>query len=160
MKNKILDYKKCRQSAVIKCFMITTLLLLGLIVKSQTALTIICNPTGAPAAMKLSELKSIMKGEKQRWNNGTKVTVALMKTTTDVGKNTARVIYNMSGDALLKFHLGLANQGISHAKFFNTISELEAFVAQNPGAIGVIDQPMTRNEIKIITIDGKTQFNL
>ncbi|MEO7960135.1 MAG: hypothetical protein ABIR19_01230 [Ginsengibacter sp.] len=84
-----------------------------------------------------------------------------MKTTTPIGKSTAEVIYNMSGDALLKFCLGLSYQGNVHApKFFNTTSELEDYVAQNPGAIGVIDQPLANNDIKIISIDGKSQFNL
>ena len=67
----------------------------------------------------------------------------------------------MSGDALLKYWLGQTYQGSAHApKFFATTSELENFVAENPGAIGVIDQPVANNEIKIISIDGKTQFNL
>ena len=159
---KIIIHKKSKRLTVIKCCMMAYLLVHGIIVKSQVeSLTVICNQKGTPSAMKLSELKAVMKGEKQRWNSGTKVTVALMKTTTAGGKNTAQFIYNMSGDALLKFCLGLAYQGNAHApKFFNTTSELENFVAQNPGAIGVIDQPLTNNELKIIKIDGKTQFIL
>ncbi|MEP6582642.1 MAG: hypothetical protein ABJA90_00185 [Ginsengibacter sp.] len=135
---------------------------MSLIAKSQgETLTVICNANGAPGAMKLNELKSVMKGERQRWNSGTKVTIALMKTSTSIGKNTAQLLYNMSGDALLKYWLGQTYQGNAHApKFFNTTSELENFVAENPGAIGVIDQAIANNEIKIISIDGKTQFSL
>ncbi|MEO6221163.1 MAG: hypothetical protein ABIO81_12090 [Ginsengibacter sp.] len=142
--------------------MLACLLIQGSIAKSQVeTLIIIRNQKGAPNAMKLSELISVMKGEKQRWNSGTKVTVALMKTNTPVGKNTAQIIYNMSGDALLKFFLGMTYQGnVQVPKFFNTTSELENYVAQNPGAIGVIDPPPANNEIKIISIDGKAQFNL
>jgi hypothetical protein len=111
--------------------------------------------------MKFTELKSVMKGERQRWNSGAKVIIALMKTSTAVGKNTAQVIYNMSGDALLKYWLAQTYQGNAHApKFFNTKSELEEYVAENPGAIGVIDPPPANNEVKIVSVDGKTQFIL
>lgn len=143
--------------AVIFC-----LLFSGLVSRCQSeTLTVICNQNGVPTEMKLSELKSVLKGERQRWNSGTKVKIALMKTSTSIGKNTAQVIYNMSGDALLKFWLGQTYQGNAHApKFFNTTSELESFVAENPGAIGIIDQAVANNDIKIIAIDGKTQFSL
>ncbi len=144
-----------------KFFMCTFLLIMSFAVQCQVeTLTIICNTNGAPAAMKFTELKSVMKGEKQRWNSGAKVTIALMNTNTPIGKNTARVIYNMSTNELQKFNLSQHFQGISLTKFFNTISELENYVAQNPGAIGVVDQPLATNDVKIITIDGKTQFTL
>jgi ABC-type phosphate transport system substrate-binding protein len=159
-KNSII-YKKYRRLIVIKYCIIDRLLVKGINVKSQVGtLTVISNQKGAPGSMKLSELKSIMKGEQQRWKGGTKVTVAIMKTNTPAGEKTAQVIYNMSGNALLKFFLDQSYQGISYTNLFNNISDLENYVAQNPGAIGVIDQPLSNNEIKIITIDGKTQFNL
>lgn len=163
MKNKkTITSKKLVSTIAIKCCMVSCLLALSIIVKCQVeTLTIICNQNGAPAAMKFTELKSVMKGERQRWTSGQKVSIALMKTSTPIGKNTAQLIYNMSGDALLKYWLGQAYQGSAHApKFFNTTSELENFVAENPGAIGVVDQPIANNEIKIISIDGKTQFSL
>lgn len=162
MKNiKTIIYKKTGRSIVIKLSMVTCLLVMSIIVKCQVeTLTVICNQKGAPPAMKFSELKSVMKGEKQRWKDGTKVTLAIMKTDTNVGKNTARVIYNMSGNELSKYSLFQHFQGTSLTKFFNTTSELQSYVAQNPGAIGVIDQPLANNDIKIIAIDGKTQFSL
>ena len=158
---KIIIYIKLRRWIVVRCCMIAFLLVQGIIVKSQTeTLTVICNQKGAPDAMKFSELKSVMKGDKQRWRDGTKVTLAIMKTSTDVGKNTARVIYDMSSNELAKYNMFQHFQGISLIQFFSTTTELQNYVAQNPGAIGVIDQPSANNEIKIITIDGKTKFSL
>ncbi len=147
---------------IVRCFLIVLFLVQANMVKCQVEkLTVICNQNGGPDAMKFSELKSVMKGERQRWNSGTKVTIALMKTSTPVGKNTAQAIYNMSGDALLKYWLGQTYQGSAHApKFFNSASELESYVAQNPGAIGILDQPLANNDVKIVSIDGKTQVNL
>ena len=80
-------------------------------------------------------------GEQQRWRNGTKITIALMKTNTSAGKTTSKKIYGMSGDELNRFWLALVFQGKAAApNFFNSAAELENFVAQNPGAIGILDQ--------------------
>lgn len=128
--------------------------------KAQT-LTIICNKKGAPDVLKLDELKSVMKGERQRWSNGTKVSVAIMKTNTNAGRSTARIFYNMTGDALLKYRMALAYQGNTNApKLFSTAEEIQAYVAETPGAVGIIDQPFNSSDTKILTVDGKNQFSL
>lgn len=95
-------------------------------------------------------------GEQQRWRSGTKITIALMKTNTPAGKNTSMMIYGMSGDELNKFWLALVFQGKAAAPiFFNSAAELENFVAQNPGAIGILDQVAANDEIKTILVEGK-----
>ena len=64
----------------------------------------------------------------------------------------------MSGDELNRFWLALVFQGKNSAPtFFNSIAELEAFVAQTPGAIGIV-QRAPSNESKLITIDGKKEL--
>lgn len=122
------------------------------------SLTVIANSKGAPAELKFAELKSILKGEKQRWPDGTKILICLMKTNTAAGTTTSRKVYNMSGDDVNKFWLALVFQGKAPApSFFNSMSELETFVAQNSGAIGVVTQT-TGTEAKTISIDGKKTF--
>lgn len=123
---------------------------------SQSSLTVISNPKGTPETLKFSELKSIFMGEQQRWRNGTKITLALMKTNTDVGKITSSKVYGMSGDELNKFWLALVFQGKASAPiFFNSESELENFVARNPGAIGITDQLAANNELRTILVEGR-----
>ena len=118
------------------------------------ALVVIGNPKGVPPEMKLAQLKSTMKGEKLRWPDGSKVVIALLKTTTPIGQSTSKKIYNMSANELNKYWLALVFQGKADApNFFNSEAELEEFVAQTTGAIGVVNQPATGN--KTITIDGK-----
>jgi len=79
--------------------MITLLLLAAQLTKSQNVpLTVISNQKGAPATLNLKELKSIFMGEKQRWHNGTKVVIALMKPNTETGKAISSKLYNMSSD--------------------------------------------------------------
>ncbi len=144
----------------IKFLFIGILLCAGLMVKSQdSALVVIRNAEGAPAELKFSELKAIMKGEKQRWRNGTKITIAMMKTNKPIGKATCKKVYNMSGDEVNKFWLALVFQGKAQAPvFFNTTLELQNFVAQNPGAIGIFNQVINSDEVKTVLIDGKNSF--
>lgn len=98
-------------------------------------------------------------GEKQRWKGGTKITIALMKTNTPVGKTTSRKIYDMSADELNKFWLALVFQGKAQAPmFFNSPLELQGYVSRNPGAIGILDLPVANDEIKIVMIEGKKSF--
>lgn len=125
-------------------------------VKAQDAqLTIIGNAKGVPAELTLPMLKSVLKGEKLRWKDGTKVIIALMKTNTPVGMNTCRKLYNMSPNDLNKLFLALVFQGKGEAPtFFNSISELQTFIGETPGAIGVIESTAANKE-KIVHIDGK-----
>lgn len=142
---------------IIKITFIAALLLaIGLTLKAQDApLTVIGNIKGAPTDLKITQLKSILKGEKLRWNDGTKVSIALMKTNTPIGMSTCKKIYNMSGNDLNKLFLALVFQGKGEAPtFFNSVSELETYINQTPGAIGVIEATVANTE-KVIRIDGK-----
>lgn len=126
--------------------------------KAQEKISIIGNSKGVPVTMTEKELKVVLRGEKQRWSDGTKIVIALMKTNTPVGQITSKRIYNMSGDELNRFWLALVFQGKTSAPtFFNSMSELESFVAQTPGAIGVV-QHAAGNEGKLIAIDGKKEL--
>lgn len=122
-------------------------------------LSAISNTKGAPSELKMSELKSILKGEKQRWSDGTRVVIVLMKTTTPVGETTCKKIYNMSGDKVRRYWLGLSFSGKATAPIFcNSAEELESTVAQSPGAIGIVDKVPSNSSIKIISVEGKNSF--
>lgn len=121
----------------------------------QEMLTVIGNAKGAPSELKMMQLLSILKGEKQRWSDGTKVTIALMKTNTPVGSITSKKVFNMSGDQLNKYWLALVFQGKADAPtFFSSLNELENFVVQTPGAIGIVGPSPTIAQ-KTILVDGK-----
>lgn len=127
--------------------------------KSQdTSLVIVGHETSVPSELNMSQLRSVLRGEKLRWNDGSKVVLALMKTTTPVGADTCKKIYNMSGNELNKYFLALVFQGKAKAPaFFNSENELEAYVVQTPGAIGVLQQANDK-VLKIILIDGKREL--
>lgn len=143
-----------------KILSVLLLLAAGLVVYGQeTTLTVISNTIGAPATMKMSELKSVLKGEKQRWSDGTKVTIYLMKTATPLGKATCEKIYNMSGDRVKRFWLELSFGGKADAPTFcNSAEELESLVSQTAGSIGIINKNSGASGIKTITVEGKASF--
>jgi hypothetical protein len=118
------------------------------------SLVVIANNKGAPPEMKLTQLKSTMRGEKLRWPDGSKVVIALLKSTTPIGTSTSKKIYNMSSNELNKYWLALVFQGKADApNFFNSEAELEDFVSQTTGAIGVVNHPSAAN--KVIAIEGQ-----
>jgi hypothetical protein len=120
----------------------------------EMSLVVIANNKGAPPEMKLAQLKSTMRGEKLRWPDGSKVVIALLKSTTPIGTSTSKKIYNMNSNELNKYWLALVFQGKADApNFFNSEVELEDFVSQTPGAIGVVNHPLAAN--KVITIEGQ-----
>lgn len=143
-----------------KYISIVLLLFAGVVANGQeTTLMAISNSKGAPATMKISELKSVFMGEKQRWKDGTKVSIVLMRTNTSIGKATCRKIYNMSADKVREFWLRLTFGGKSDGPIYcNSLEDLENTVAQTPGAIGIIDKVSSGTSVKIIVVDGKSSF--
>lgn len=143
-----------------KYLMIIFLLLLANIARSQNVqLTVISNQKGAPPLLKFNELKAIFMGEKERWHDGTKVNIALLKTSTDIGKVIASKVFRMSSDEVRKFFaLGTFAFKINSPETFETVAEVEAYVKKNPGAIGIIDQASLSADVTVTLIDGKTSF--
>lgn len=141
----------------VRCCVLMFMLSLHASLKAQNeSLTIITNDKGAPAELKFADLKSILLGEKQRWRNGNKIMIALMKTSTPAGILTCKKIYDMSSDELKKYWLALVFDGKADGPvFLNSAAEVESFVAENPGAIGVVDQPQEIADTHVVLIDGK-----
>jgi ABC-type phosphate transport system substrate-binding protein len=123
-------------------------------VKAQN-LMVISNSKGVPSELNRTELMAVMKGEKQRWSDGTRISIALMKSSTATGEVTSKKIYGMSGDEVNKYWLALVFQGKAKAPvFFNSANELESYISQTPGAIGIVEESPDV-KLKPVTIDGK-----
>lgn len=155
-----MTFQPISKSVYRKYLSILLLLFAGFISNAQEAsLSVIGNNKGAPSTIKMNALKSILKGEQQRWKDGTKVTIVLMKTSTSIGESTCKKIYNMSGDMVKRFWLGLSFSGRATAPIFcNSISELESIVSDTPGAIGITNNASTGSGFQLITVDGKMTF--
>jgi hypothetical protein len=145
------------KSLIIKILLLSNLLALTCFrAEAQNmALSVIANPKGAPDNLKMNELRIVLRGEKLRWADGSKVVIALMKTNTPIGTSTCSQLYKMSSNDLRKMFLALVFQGKGEGPiFFDTMRELQAFVKETPGAIGVIDASASYSD-KVISIEGK-----
>ena len=147
-----------RQKIISFGFSLLAVILLSLPAKAQEGLTIIGSLESVPTEMAMSQLQSVLKGEQMRWDDGTKVKIALMKTNTPIGTMTSEKIYDMTSNELNKYFLALVFQGkVKAPNFFNSESELETYVEQTPGAIGVL-QNTGNDQVKIVVVDGKKEI--
>jgi hypothetical protein len=125
----------------------------------DSSLVAIGNQSGVPSDIKLSELKAVFHGEKQRWGDGTKVVIAMIKSTTPLGKIVSEKIYSKSGDEVRGFWAGISFAGkFDPPNVFNTEAEVEIFVSQNPGAIAILNKSSTTPDVKTILVQGKKTF--
>lgn len=124
----------------------------------EDGLVIVGNKETVPSELEMDQLVSVLKGEQLRWRDGSRVSIALMKSNTPAGAATCEKIYNMTGNELNKYFLAMVFQGrIKAPTFFNTVSDLETYVSQTPGAIGVLQVTNDEN-IKVILVDGKKKI--
>jgi hypothetical protein len=157
---KQITYQRYRLTAAVRLMAVCGLLCMGIIAAAQdNSLTVVANEKGAPAEIKMSELKSVLMGEKQRWSNGKKVVIALMKTSTPLGSIVSKKVYDMSGDEVKGFWLKISFAGKADApKFCNTVEELLSYVSENEGAIGILDKITDTHDVKVVSVDGKKSF--
>jgi hypothetical protein len=128
-------------------------------VAQDNNLVVIGNQSGVPAEIKMNELKAVFRGERQRWSDGTKVVIAMIKTTTPLGNAISEKIYSMNGDEVRGFWAGISFAGkFDPPNVFNTESEVEIFVSQNPGAIAILDRITATPDVKTILVSGKKTF--
>ena len=117
-------------------------------------LAVIVNAKSAPPEIVMSKLKVILKGEQQRWKDGTKITLAFMKTSTGVGDDMAKRIFGMTAKELNKYFLAQVFQGkMSSPQFFDSEEDLVKYIKNNEGAIGVASFKNASGTI--ISVDGK-----
>jgi hypothetical protein len=156
MRNKKPTTVALFKQIVLKLLVTGLFVVIATIAHSQS-LSVIANQKGSPSSLNWNELRSVFMGEKQRWSNGTKIIIALMKTNNPVGMTICKKVYDMRPDELNKYWLALVFQGkVSAPFFFNSASDLQNFVSQNPGSIGIIDQTVNTADVKTLAVDGKT----
>jgi hypothetical protein len=130
------------------------------VVAQTMQLNVIGNAQSVPGEMNIDQLRTVLKGERLRWDDGVSVKIALMKTNTTIGSYTCERIYNMSTNELNKYFLAQVFQGkVKAPTFFTSKNELEEYVARTPGAIGVSQNTAElEGEIRLVVIDGKKQL--
>jgi hypothetical protein len=149
-----------KYGSLLKYLLICILLPCCLSAKAQDiTLVVIGNQTGVPAEIKMSELKAVFRGERQRWGDGTKVVIAMIKTTTPLGNIISEKIYSMNGDEVRGFWARISFAGkFDPPNVFNTEGEVETFISQNPGSIAILNKVITTSDIKTVLVAGKKTF--
>src|SRR5664279_3285227 len=159
MVKKSMAFNLKRYGSPVKYFLLCIAMLCFSSSRAQDNLVAIGNQTGVPAEIKMSELKAVFRGEKQRWSDGTKVVIAMIKTTSPLGNAISEKIYSMNGDEVRGFWAGISFAGkFDPPNVFNTEAEVEAFVSQNPGAIAILDRVNVTPEVKTVLVGGKKTF--
>ena len=127
--------KKIKFNSIIKFVLSIKLVLFSFLMNAQDGqLSVVANPKGCPSEIKFNDLKSILMGDKQRWQDG------------------------MTGDELNKYWLALVFQGKAKApQFFNSLNDLEAFINQTPGAIGIVESAESIPN-RTVLVDGRKKF--
>ena len=127
-------------------------------VLNYVKLAVIVNSETAPLALDMRGLRTLLRGEKQRWKDGTKITLAFMKTSTDVGSDMSTRVFGKTEKELNKYFLAKVFQGkMSSPEFFDSEVDLRSFVKSTKGAISVISATNSSG-FKTILIDGKKSF--
>ncbi len=118
-------------------------------------LVAIVSQQGTTTDLSAADFRKLVMGERQRWKDGAKVSIALMKTTNPVGEATAQRVFRMTGNELNKYWLALVFQGRAKApQFFTSEAELAAYVRDTPGAIGIVSQTAAAGQ-RTAAVDGK-----
>lgn len=102
-------------------------------------------------------IQEVFKAKYQLWENGNSIKIALMKSTTTVGEQTAKTIYSLTGSGMQRYWLSLTFQGRADApEFFKTENELIEYIKNTPGAIGIVSaESEIPNELLILKIPLK-----
>lgn len=143
-----------------KNYLIPLLLLVCMNGFSQNSeLTVIGNNNGVPSNLDFANLQSVFKGNQAKWTNGDKVVIAVMKLTTNAGKSTCSKLYMMSPADVTKLWVTVSIKGIIDPPvLFNTAGELQTFVSNTRGAIGIMDAAVKAPNTKTVLIGGKGTF--
>ena len=128
-------------------------------VAQDSTLVVIGNASSVPSDISMKELKAVFRGERQRWRDGNKVVIAMIKSTTPLGQLISEKIYSMSGDEVRGFWAGISFAGkFDPPNVFNTTSEVETFVSQNPGTIAILNKANSTPDVKTLLVGGKKSF--
>jgi ABC-type phosphate transport system substrate-binding protein len=97
-------------------------------------------------ALSSKEVVQIFRNGRSLWPTGEKVIIVLPSNKSDFAEIVARKLYGGNVTSMQKFWLALVFQGRANPPvFFQSSEEILAYVAKNPGAIGVLQ----KNSIQI-----------
>lgn len=126
--------------------------------QDNTMLSAVICPQNTTFEISKTELTNIMLGEKQRWPDGTKVRLALLKPGSKGAEKITISIVNMNDHEFSKYWLAMIFQGTASApKYFESNQALINYVKSTIGAIAICDESVIGEE-RLLLIDGTSKF--
>jgi ABC-type phosphate transport system substrate-binding protein len=131
-------------------------LALTLLVVSTTSaagdIVIVANSEAGTDSLSKSDLESIMLGKKKKWDNGTKIKIAILKE----GGTHEGFTKEYTGKTASQFKsywkkLVFTGEGIQ-PKSFKTEDELVAYVAKTKGAVGYVSSGTAVDGVTSVTV--------
>ena len=116
---------------------------------------IVGHQEGPPDELSLNEARSIFKAQQQWWKSNTKISIVLLKSEVPISGAVAEKIFGMSKSEVKTYWIQIVFRGkASTPKHFDSESALIAYIAQTPGAVGVVSAEADVGELKVIEVDG------
>jgi len=122
----------------------------------EKTLLVIANTKGAPEQLDSNYMTSIFRGEIIRWSSSVKVTTALISPETELGAKIAQSIFHINKERIARYFRMLEYQGGQYS-LFNSATQLEEYISQTPGAIGMINRAPTSPNVRIVSIQTKAK---
>jgi ABC-type phosphate transport system substrate-binding protein len=116
--------------------------------------SVIISPQNPTKEITKRQLDRIMLGEKQRWSDGSKIKIALLKAGVEGADIVATKVLHMNGNEFSRHWMAQVFQGrTTSPNYFYDQTVLTTFVHANKGAIGICTEAMAKDKT-ILLIDG------
>ena len=123
---------------------------------SSQQIKIVGHLDGPPAQLDSKELRSIFKAQKQWWDNDTKISIVLLKSSVPISGTIADKVFAMTKNEVKTYWIQIVFRGkAATPKHLDSEGAVVDYVASTPGAIGVVSADTDIGSLKIIPVDGK-----
>ena len=123
---------------------------------SGQQIKIVGNPDGPPAQLETKELRSIFKAQKQWWDNDTKISIVLLKSSVPISGTIADKVFAMTKNEVKTYWIQIVFRGkAATPKHFDSEDAVIDYIESTPGAIGVVSAETDTGSLKVIQVDGK-----
>jgi len=127
-------------------------LLFGMVSTASADVVIVANAEAGVDSIGKSDLEKIMLGKKKKWDNGTKIKIAILKE----GDTHESFTKDFTGKTASQFKsywkkLVFTGEGIQ-PKSFKTEEDLVAYVAKTKGAVGYISSSTAADGVTTVAV--------
>jgi ABC-type phosphate transport system substrate-binding protein len=133
---------------------LSLIMILGSVSDTSAAgdIVIVANSEAGTDSLSKSDLESIMLGKKKKWDNGTKIKIAILKAG-DTHENFTKEYTGKTASQFKSYwkKLVFTGEGIQ-PKSFKTEDELVAYVAKTKGAVGYVSAGTSADGVTSVTI--------